>query len=192
MIAFFPEERRRNQMAKELKELNLIDNFLFAILMSDEEAGPLLGKLILQTVFQREFPDLTVRSEYQILPVSEMYRGVRLDAYIEEKHAEIVPNEGEIFDLEPDNKISEKGYLPKRSRYYHSKIDGKLLRSGKRFRDLKNVYVIFILSFDPFGKDRMVYTVKNRCLEEPEMDYEDGATTLFFIQKGRRESSRKH
>ena len=26
----------------------------------------------------------------------------------------------------------------------------------------------------------MVYTIKNRCVESPEMDYEDGATTLFL------------
>ena len=34
---------------------------------------------------------------------------------------------------------------------------------------LKKVYVIFIMPFDPFGCDRMIYTIKNCCVEEPEL-----------------------
>lgn len=43
---------------------------------------------------------------------------------------------------------------------------------------------ILILPYDPFGLDRMVYTIKNKCAEEPEMEYEDGAGTLFLYTKG--------
>lgn len=38
--------------------------------------------------------------------------------------------------------------------------------------------------YDPFGLKRMVYTVKNRCVEEPGMEYEDGASTLFLYTRG--------
>jgi len=41
-----------------------------------------------------------------------------------------------------------------------------------------------ITPYDPFGLNRMVYTVKNRCVEEPDMEYEDGACTLFLYTKG--------
>lgn len=44
--------------------------------------------------------------------------------------------------------------------------------------------VIMVLPYDPFGLDRMVYTVKNHCVEEPELEYEDGASTLFLNTKG--------
>ena len=50
---------------------------------------------------------------------------------------------------------------------------------------LKKVYVIFIMPFDPFGLNRMIYTIKNSCIEEPEMPYDDGATTIFLYTKGR-------
>ena len=30
---------------------------------------------------------------------------------------------------------------------------------------MKKVYVIFICDYDPFGYDRVLYTIKNRCLE---------------------------
>ena len=49
---------------------------------------------------------------------------------------------------------------------------------------MKQVYVIFICNYDPFGYDRVLYTIKNRCLEEPEMDYDDGAETIVLYTKG--------
>lgn len=69
-------------------------------------------------------------------------------------------------------------------RFYHGKIIARSLNSGAGYNELKNVAVIMVLPYDPFGLDRMVYTVKNHCVEEPEMEYEDGASTLFLYTKG--------
>lgn len=44
--------------------------------------------------------------------------------------------------------------------------------------------MIFITPFDPFGYNRMVYTIKNYCVEQPDMEYEDGAMTIFLYTKG--------
>jgi predicted transposase/invertase (TIGR01784 family) len=52
------------------------------------------------------------------------------------------------------------------------------------YLDLKQVIVVFITTYDPFGWDRMIYTVQNRCVEEPDIPYNDGATTLFLYTKG--------
>lgn len=41
-----------------------------------------------------------------------------------------------------------------------------------------------ILPYDPFGKNRMVYTAKTRLIEEPEIDYDDGAATIYLYTKG--------
>ena len=94
---------------------------------------------------------------------------------MEEDRTDVVP--GEIFDIEPDTKTREKKLLPKRSRYYHSRMDGNLLEAGKTYDCLPNTWVIFITSFDPFSKGRMVYTIRNHCVE--------GATTLFLNTTGR-------
>lgn len=47
-----------------------------------------------------------------------------------------------------------------------------------------SVFVIMIMPFDPFGHDHIIYTIKNTCLEVPELPYEDGARTLFLYIKG--------
>ena len=44
--------------------------------------------------------------------------------------------------------------------------------------------VIFITTYDPFDRNRMVYTIKNSCVEEPDLPYEDGAMTIFLYTKG--------
>ena len=41
-----------------------------------------------------------------------------------------------------------------------------------------------ITSFDPFERNRMKYTVKNRCIEEPDLNYEDGALTIYLYVSG--------
>ena len=95
-----------------------------------------------------------------------------------------------IYDVEPEKKDSEKVVtsLPKRVRFYHAKIDSENLKSGKDYHALKNVIIIMITPYDPFGLNRMVYTIQNGCVEEPQMSYDDGAKTLFLYTKGTAET----
>ena len=44
--------------------------------------------------------------------------------------------------------------------------------------------MIFICNYDPFGYDRVKYTIRNMCVEEPEMPYDDGAQTTILYTKG--------
>ena len=41
-----------------------------------------------------------------------------------------------------------------------------------------------ILPYDPFDENRMVYTVKNQCVEAPDMEYEDGIRRIYLYTKG--------
>lgn len=82
----------------------------------------------------------------------------------------------------------------KRAGYYHSLIDSKLLKSGADYEILQNVVVIIILPYDPFGEEWMVYTIKSKCEESPEMEYDDGNTTIYLYTKrktGKTENDRK-
>ncbi|MDE6016720.1 MAG: hypothetical protein K2H41_13705, partial [Acetatifactor sp.] len=105
--------------------------------------------------------------------------GIRMDVYLDEE-------DGELFDLEPDNNRRKEDVtaLPKRARFYHAKLDAGSLKIGEEYGVLRNVFVIFIMTYDPFGADRMVYTIKNGCIEMPELPYEDGARTIFLYTKG--------
>ncbi len=66
----------------------------------------------------------------------------------------------------------------------------KCLKTGIISSALKTlhitIFVIFICPYDPFGDDRMIYTIRNHCVENPELPYEDGARTIFLYTKGRK------
>jgi predicted transposase/invertase (TIGR01784 family) len=63
-------------------------------------------------------------------------------------------------------------------------IDSKLLEKSMDYSKLRNVVIIVILPYDPFDRNRMVYTVKNHCVEDPSIPYEDGAKKIFLYTKG--------
>ena len=49
---------------------------------------------------------------------------------------------------------------------------------------LPDIWTIWILSYDPFGLDYRVYTVKNVVEESPKIEYNDGVKKLFLYTGG--------
>lgn len=170
---------------KKLAEMNLLDDFLFGSMVAYPEIGERFVKILLKTIFGRKFRHLSVTAQKVLYGADTDLHGTRLDVYIEPEEKE-PEGKAAVYDIEPDRKDSagDKKAMPRRVRFYHGRIAARSLNSGTGYDELKNVTVIMILPYDPFGLGRMVYTVKNRCMEEPEMEYEDGAATLFLYTKG--------
>ena len=82
-------------------------------------------------------------------------RGVRLDAYLDDGKT--------IYNIEMQT--AEYGALPQRARLYQAHIDINQLERGQNFDELRPSYVIFICTFDPFGKSRYQYSFRNVCRE---------------------------
>ena len=173
---------------KKLEELNLLDDFLFNAMMTYPEMGEKFTRKILKLLFNREFRNLKVIAQKSYGGLNTDLRGARLDVYVEsDDSAEIdVSEDASIYDLEPDKNDRAKyvAAFPQRIRFYHAIIDSRSLKSGEDFGKLKRVYVIFICNYDPFGYDRVKYTIRNMCVEEPEMPYDDGAQTTVLYTKG--------
>ncbi len=113
--------------------------------------------------------------------------GARLDVYIEEDADELKVSEESLFDIETEKKNDKilVEALPRRVRFYHSKIDSMSLAAGVGYEKLKKIYVIMIMPFDPFGENHMIYTIRSRCEELPDMPYDDGARTIFLYTRGK-------
>lgn len=174
---------------RKLKELNLIDNFLFGSVVSYPGIGEEFSRKLLKTIFQRDFEHLKVIPQKVYYGSDTDLHGARLDVYLEETLSDNEIMElATIYDIEPDKHSDSEAVkaLPRRMRFYHAKIDSRSLKSGETYKSLKNVIIIMIVPYDPFGLDRMVYTIKNGCMEEPGMPYEDGARTLFLYTRGRK------
>lgn len=179
-------ERRR----KTLEELNLLDNFLFNAMLTYPDTGEAFIRKLLETLFDRKFPHLKNHPQKTFIGLNTGLRGARLDVYIEEDgsvqiHDEAIPT---VYDVEPDHNkdAAQIKAFPKRARFYHAAIDRVALKSGENFGKLKKVYVIFICDYDPFGCDRVLYTIKNKCLEEPELPYNDDTETWVLYTRGKK------
>ena len=183
---------------KKLEELNLLDDFLFGRLMSDPMLGEEFSRELLWIIFGKRFEKLKVVPQRTYYGSDTDLHGARMDVYLEEmvdvpceeadnraldEQSGKVPT---VYDLEAEQitKKRDRLILPKRVRFYHAKIDAVSLKSGESYGKLKNVIVVMIMAFDPFDRDRMVYTIANGCKEEPDMEYDDGARTLFLYTDG--------
>ena len=175
---------------RKLEELSLLDDFLFHAMLAYPDTGEAFIRKLLETLFDRKFPHLKIRAQESFAGVNTDFRGARLDVYIEEDgSAQINGDEiPTVYDVELDHnhKNAEIKAFPKRARFYHAMIDRRSLKAGEHFGKMKKVYVIFICDYDPFGYDRVLYTIKNRCLEEPTMPYEDDAETWVLYTRGKK------
>ena len=181
---------------KSLAELNAIDNFMFNELMQqeDEEKAKRFVRSIIEPIIGKKIRNIKIESQKMIQGIDVDKHGIQMDAYVrtvvddevEEgcESVDVTVSCGDtIFDLEPNTYRDDD---KKRARFYHSSIDSRIFLSGKKYSELENVVIIIMTTYDPFGADRMLYTIKNHCAEEPEMEYDDGAVTYFLYTKGKR------
>ena len=162
----------RERKQKELKDLNLLDKFLF----DEAVAAPGFLEDVLSIILERDV-------ELNYPPQSE--REVRMDTGNREVRLDVWAEDtlGTIHDTEVQKE--NKGNLPKRFRLYHSLIASKLLARGFRdFKPLNDVVVIVIAPFDLFGENRCRYTFHMSCDEVPGLQLNDGMTTIFLNTRG--------
>ena len=167
---------------RNLEELNLLDDFLMGSVLSYPGIGPEVCRRMVSIILNREIKQIRIIPQKVYFGADTDKHGIRLDVYAEEKADDL----NTVYDIEPgkDGRESLRLALPKRARFYHAKIDAESLASGEDYGKLKNVIVIFICPYDPFQLNRMVYTIKSCCVEEPDLVYEDGARTMFLYTKG--------
>ena len=97
-------------------------------------------------------------------------RGVRLDVYLKDSDR--------VFDVEMQTRIYGDEGL--RARYYQSEIDMKMLDRREPYRNLKENYIIFLCTKDPFGKGLPVYTFENLCRQDNSIKLDDRTFKYFF------------
>ena len=154
---------------RTLKDLNLMDKFLFDEAMEDKDNMKTLLDIVLGQDTHLKYPPQTEK-EFRN---SKENRQIRLDVYA------IV-----VYDTEPQKQNTKN--LPKRSRLYQGLIDSNLLPPGSiDFNALNTVIIIMIMPFDLFGYELYQYTFRMKCEEISELELEDGATRIFLNSHGK-------
>ena len=155
---------------KTWEELTLADHFIFKKFMMNEDiCKEVLSEILGKEVVKIKYFDYekTVEARYDA-------KGIRMDVYIR--------GENEVYNVEIQNDLTQS--IPKRCRYYHDLIDLDLLEKGMDYEQLCHSYVIFICTFDYYGKSQYKYTFRNRCEEVEELSFGDLSTSIILNTKG--------
>ncbi|MBO5055142.1 MAG: PD-(D/E)XK nuclease family transposase, partial [Lachnospiraceae bacterium] len=139
----------------KLKNLNLVDKFLFDETMENREAYEAAVSILLEN----EVELLDKPQTEKELRISPQLREVRLDVVSMDRSKKIYYTEMQQRNT---------GNLRKRSRYYQAQLDVSLLEPGTRdFGALNDSCFILIAPFDIFGKGLCRYTFEGTCRECP-------------------------
>ena len=156
---------------KPLSELTLKSNYMFAAVMREpKRIKPLLERILgvkIKKVNMIE-PEKTFKERYES-------KGVRLDLYVEDE-------DGIIYDVEVQT--SDESNLPQRMRYYQAMLDVTMFPVGADYNEMRKSFVIFICDFDPFFKNRVLYSFQNRCNQDKELLMADDAVKVVVNTKG--------
>ena len=160
---------------KELKDLNLCDDFLFKEVMKDEK----LVIDFLEMVLDIKGKIKSVKFIETEKTIDGGYDGktVRLDVYV-------MDHEEKVYDIEIQN--GKLNNLGKRCRKYQSNIDHDFLKRGHSYAKLKKQYIIMICTGDPFGEGLYKYTFSNRCHEKLHVELGDECEKIFLNTKGKK------
>ena len=160
-----------NDVPKNIKDLNLEDDFLFAKVMSDNEICRRVLEQILNISIKKVESPITQKAIDLLLDG----KGIRLDVYVNDDN-------DTVYNVEMQR--TKRKDLPKRARYYQGNIDLDLISAGRPYEDLRKTYVIFICTFDFFNQGRYVYTFENICKEDNKIILGDETIKMFLNTKG--------
>ena len=158
-------------MIKPLEKLTITDDFMFgAVMRNPRYCKPLLELVLRVRIREIRYPELQKT-------IDERYgsKSIRLDVYVEDEA-------GTVYNVEIQT--TDKKNLPQRMRYYQGIIDLHILEKGEDYKALRKSFVIFICTYDPFGKGRWVYTFENRCREDKSVVLGDEAVKVVLNTKG--------
>ena len=149
--------------------LGISNDFIFSKLMRDKE----VCKQVLEILLNFKISNIKYIEDEKAINIGYDAKSIRLDIYVED--------DNKIYNIEMQ--VLDKKDLSKRSRYYQSMIDLNCIEKGESYKNLKDSYVIFICTFDPFEKGLSKYSFENICNEDSNLYLKDGTYKIFFNSK---------
>lgn len=159
-------------MAKENKfnKISITDDFMFATVFKQNKAA---CKRLLESILGFEILKLEYVNDQETVNTYRESHSIRLDV--------IAKDSGAIYDIEMQ-KINDDDIM-KRCRFYQGQIDTAQLLRGDEYHRLKNIYIIFICTFDLFGLDQYIYRFENYD-KQLELSSDDGAKRIIINTNG--------
>lgn len=157
---------------KSLQEQNLIDDFLFYSVMQE----PKIAHIITAALLEQEIGPIHYAECQKEIRTQPRFHGIRLDVFLEEES-------GRRYNLEVQ--VKNKKDLPKRSRFYQSVMDYRLLPSGEKdYNVLPDTTIVFICSFDYFKDGRCRHVIGAGEQDTYGEKWNSGARVIVYNTRG--------
>ena len=162
----------KNSVLKKWQDATIQDNFVFSKTM---EMNPEICRRLIELILNIRVKKINYPEREKVIESRTDSKGIRLDVYVED-------NKNRSFDLEMQ--IADSDNIAKRMRYYQGLIDVDKLKRGQHYSALGESYIIFICPFDRFKQGRHIYTFRERCDKDHNLQLNDGAVKIFLSTKG--------
>ena len=167
----------REDIEKTWEELTIQSNFVFGKAM---ESNPDLCRRLLEKILKIRIKEISYPEREKTIEMRTDSKGIRIDVYVEEK------NKNRSFDIEMQ--VANNDSLEDRMRYYQDLIDmDKLQRGEKKYRKLGETYIIFICPFDYLKDKRHIYTIREKCEENPALKWRNKVTKIVLNAMGEKD-----
>ena len=133
---------------------------MFSKVMKNEEAC----KQTLEAILGFKIEKIEYINQEQEIDAGVESKSIRADVYAKE--------DGKVYDIEMQNYT--KPDLVKRMRYYQSTIDTSELEKGVTYDKLPETFIIFICTFDMFGKGHAKYEFGVNCTNHKDVEADFG------------------
>ena len=154
------------------EKLTIRNKFMFGKVTQN----PVIAQKMADLLTPVEIGAVTEAEREKFLQHRSSSKYVKLDMYLEDEN-------GRVVDTEMQNKSNNKMVqeeLPLRIRYYQGMIDQEILSSGTDYIFLKETYISFICTYDPFGKGKYVYHFHMACDEDESIQLHDKMNWIFY------------
>lgn len=159
-------------LEKRWQEAGITNDFIFGNVMIRHDNC----KCLLQAILPQLKIETVTINRQKVIQFDNRFKGVRLDLFvIDQDHTE--------YDIEMQ--IKTRDFQGQRARYYLSKMDEEILRSGKSYRGLKNSYVIILCPEDPFAYNLKRYDFEYRCKQNLKLKLDTKTEIIFLNSKGK-------
>ena len=160
-------ENQTTTKIKPWEDLDITDDFIFTRVMRNKK----LCRTLLEMILKVKVGRIKFLTSHHSIRIEPNAKGIIMDVYLKD--------ENKVINVEMQT--SNKGDLSRRARYYQAAADIDTTPKGSEYKDLKQNYVIFICTFDPFLKGKPSYTFQNLCIEHDKPIYLGDGTTKIFL-----------
>lgn len=165
-----PRPLSRESTDEKLKQARLLDDIYMSVFFSQEKA---CVKEVLDIILGK---DLQIESATtQQVWTNPGQRSVRLDVFAKD-------SSGKLYNIEVQREKEEAH--PYRARYHGSSIDTHNVSQGTNWKDLPEVYIIFVTESDVLGFGLPMYTVST-ILEETQTPIDLGLHIQYINTSAR-------